>query len=161
MSIDPKNMSESIRAMLAIAIEEAALDIVGQAKLLCPVDTGRLRGSISWKTRSAESGVEGLATDADHVKHATIPDNDLEAVIGTNVRYAAPVEFGWKRVSEKGKQEYRSAAKSYLRAAVESRKKQTYEIIKRRVGEAADAISAGQARWIDKKGRAQIGADVK
>lgn len=161
MSINAKQMSEGMRAMLAIAVEEAGVDIVGEAKLLCPVISGRLRGSISWKTRSAESGVDGPATDSDHVKHAAMPDNDLEVVVGTNVRYAAPVEFGWERVDENGKQKYRRAAKSYLRAAVESRRKVIHEIIRRRVGEAADAISAGQARWIDKKGRAQIGEDVK
>ena len=59
-----------IEAKLQRALEEVGLAAEGYAKLNCPVDTGRLRGSIS---------------------HAV---NGNQAVIGTNVEYAAYVEFG-------------------------------------------------------------------
>lgn len=44
------------------------------AKRLCPVDTGRLRASIAWRLGRDWGG--------------------LYAIVGTNVTYAAPVEFG-------------------------------------------------------------------
>ena len=58
----------------------------GYAKLKCPVDTGRLRNSIT---------------------HAT--QDDVE-YIGTNVEYAAYVEFGTSRMR----------ARPYLRPACEN-----------------------------------------
>ena len=54
--------------------EEWGLYGEGQAKLYCPVDTGRLRNSIS---------------------HATVEDG---MVIGTNVEYAPYVELGTSRM---------------------------------------------------------------
>jgi HK97 gp10 family phage protein len=53
-------------------VKRAALNVEGGAKQRCPVDTGRLRSSITHQV------------DAD----------GLGAVVGTNVEYAAKVEFG-------------------------------------------------------------------
>lgn len=63
------------------------------AKRLCPVDTGRLRSSI---TRGE------IARDG----------NDLVATIGTNVEYARHVEFGTSR----------QRAQPYLRPALDAAK---------------------------------------
>ena len=49
--------------------------IEGDAKRLCPVDTGTLKGSI------------------------TGDNDDKSAVIGTNVEYAAPQEFGTNKMA--------------------------------------------------------------
>lgn len=54
-----------------------ALKVERMAKRLCPVDTGRLRSSIAWRL------------DKDAV--------GLSVQIGTNVDYAAAVEFGTLR----------------------------------------------------------------
>lgn len=59
---------------VARALEAIGLQAEGYAKKLCPVDTGRLRNSIS----HAQAG------------------SDTE-VIGTNVEYAAYVEMGTRR----------------------------------------------------------------
>lgn len=59
----------------AKALEEIGLTAEGYAKRLCPVDTGRLRNSI---THIARYGAK-------------------EVYIGTNVEYAAYVEMGTKR----------------------------------------------------------------
>lgn len=56
------------------AIGETMLLFVGDAKNLCPVDTGQLRGSITPKVERDEDGVTGT--------------------FGTNVEYAPYVEFG-------------------------------------------------------------------
>lgn len=55
---------------IPVALEAVGLQAEGYAKLVCPVDTGRLRNSIS-------HAVEGNT-----------------AYIGTNVEYAPYVEFG-------------------------------------------------------------------
>lgn len=61
-------------AILA-ALEAVGLTAEGYAKLLCPVDTGRLRNSIS---------------------HA-VDESEKAVYIGTNVEYAPYVEMGTSR----------------------------------------------------------------
>lgn len=65
-----------------------AIRVERQAKHLCPVDTGRLRASITW---AMESDARGLL-----------------AIVGTNVVYAPFVEFGTSRM----------AAQPFLRPAL-------------------------------------------
>lgn len=67
-----------------------AVRVDNTAKRLCPVDTGRLRASITWRL---EHDAQGLL-----------------AVIGTNVEYAPHVEFGTIYM----------AAQPFLRPALES-----------------------------------------
>lgn len=57
------------------ALEAIGLQCEGYAKMLCPVDTGRLRNSITHTVDVAER----------------------KAIIGTNVEYAAYVEMGTSR----------------------------------------------------------------
>lgn len=64
-----------VRAGVQQTIAETALLIETDAKLLAPVDTGRLRASI----------------------HAEIAPNGLSAVVYTNVSYAPAQEFGTRR----------------------------------------------------------------
>jgi hypothetical protein len=65
-----------------------ALRCQAAAKRLCPVDTGRLRASIAWRIERDAIG--------------------LHAKVGSNVAYAAYVEFGTRRM----------AARPYLRPAL-------------------------------------------
>ena len=61
------------------AIVKSALIVERDAKLNCPVDTGRLRQSIS---------------------HRLVEENDIIAAeTGTNVEYAKSIEFGTSRQS--------------------------------------------------------------
>lgn len=62
---------------IAIALEAIGLTAEGYAKDLCPVDTGRLRNSIS---------------------HAR---DDEAAYIGSNVEYAPYIELGTSRMKER------------------------------------------------------------
>ena len=62
------------------AIKECALAIQSDAKRNCPVDTGRLRMSITSDTSNI---------------------NNFEASIGTNVEYATHVEYGTHKQSPK------------------------------------------------------------
>lgn len=62
------------------SLEASGALVEASAKLLCPVDLGRLRDSI----------------------HHKVNMEDLSVTIGTNVEYAAWVEFGTGEKAEKG-----------------------------------------------------------
>ena len=62
------------------------------AKYACPVDTGRLKGSITFATSSFHSKGEGPASPPDYALRGTPEEN--EVYIGTNVEYAIYVETG-------------------------------------------------------------------
>lgn len=70
-----REVAEAVDGAIAAALEEVGLAAEGFAKRLCPVDTGRLRNSIT---------------------HVTRPD-DNAVYIGTNVEYAPYVEYGTAR----------------------------------------------------------------
>jgi HK97 gp10 family phage protein len=67
-----QEVREQMNNAIAKALEEVGITAEAYAKLLCPVDTGRLRNSIS---------------------HA-IDENTKTVYIGTNVEYAPYVEMG-------------------------------------------------------------------
>lgn len=76
---------------VAKAIEREAVAVERRAKRLCPVDTGRLRASITHRTGRDQRGIVGI--------------------IGTNVNYAVFVEMGTRY----------QQARSFLRAGLRSR----------------------------------------
>lgn len=69
-----QNSKSQVQFALEQGIHKAGLLVEGDAKRLCPVDTGRLRSSIT-----TTKGYDG--------------DNCV-ATVGTNVEYAPYVEFG-------------------------------------------------------------------
>lgn len=62
------------------------------AKNNCPVDTGRLRGSITYATSASHSAGEPPSGPPDYATHGT-PEK-FDVYIGTNVEYAPYVELG-------------------------------------------------------------------
>ena len=68
-----KEIMKELERLIPVALEECGLAAEGYAKRLCPVDTGRLRNSIT---------------------HTT---DENTAYIGTNVEYAPYVELGTSR----------------------------------------------------------------
>jgi HK97 gp10 family phage protein len=89
-----------------------ALKVQGQAKLLTPVDTGRLRQSISYKTNIGGDG--DLETEV----------IEGEAIIGTNVFYAPFVEYGTSRQKP---QSYLRAGLDYVKGSLPEIFKQYYD----------------------------------
>lgn len=79
ISIVSDDYSRQVLTMLSssleLALEEIGLTAEGYAKRICPVDTGRLRASI---THAVDHGAK-------------------KVYIGTNVEYAPNVELGTKR----------------------------------------------------------------
>lgn len=67
-----REVAEAIDKAVASALEEMGLACEGYAKLACPVDTGRLRSSVT---------------------HMTKPSDDA-VYVGTNVEYGPCVELG-------------------------------------------------------------------
>lgn len=78
--LDEKKLSAFVRKKIAARLEIAGEFVEGAAKLLCPVDTGNLRQSITHK----------------------VDEKDLSVTIGTNVEYAPYVEFGTGEHAENG-----------------------------------------------------------
>ena len=71
-----RQIADAIDQALAKALEEVGLVAEGYAKKACPVDTGRLRNSITHVTRASEKAV----------------------YIGTNVEYGPYVELGTRHM---------------------------------------------------------------
>lgn len=71
-----REIAEAIATQTAAALETVGLLAEGYAKKKCPVDTGRLRNSITH----------------------TVDSTALEAFIGTNVEYAPHVELGTRHM---------------------------------------------------------------
>lgn len=67
-----REVAEAIDKAVASALEEMGLACEGYAKLACPVDTGRLRSSITHMTKPSDNAV----------------------YVGTNVEYGPCVELG-------------------------------------------------------------------
>ena len=84
-----RQIAGAIDQALARALEEVGLVAEGYAKKACPVDTGRLRNSITHQVRPSEKSV----------------------YIGTNVEYAPYVELSTSRT--KGQPFLRPAAKDH------------------------------------------------
>ena len=71
-------IAESIKNAIMKSLEEIGLKAEGDAKKLCPVDTGRLRNSITHRVEGGEKAV----------------------YIGTNVEYGKYVELGTSKRKE-------------------------------------------------------------
>jgi len=80
-----------MQAQLVMLQLKTAIDITRDAKLNCAVDSGRLRDSIMWKSQKKQSKMGKDASKSDTLK--TRPSLG-EWIVGTNVEYAALVEFG-------------------------------------------------------------------
>jgi len=80
-------------------LKKQAFKIELAAKEMCPVDTNRLRSSIStnWAGSSLSEGkTGGKAKSGDGVKKPAGP-KELVYVVGTNVEYSEDVEHGTKK----------------------------------------------------------------
>ena len=84
------------RAVRDKSIYEIGLIVEGQAKLLAPIDTGRLAGSITTQASDHGSEVESPATAADRIQP---PQSDNEVLVGTAVMYGPYQEFGTVRTN--------------------------------------------------------------
>lgn len=77
---------------------EIGLVVEGDAKMLCPVDTGRLKGSITVASgdgkRTSPRGNGNISTD-----FIRAPSDKFETFVGTPVEYGPYMEYGTIRTS--------------------------------------------------------------
>ena len=86
------------------ALTEAALIVEGQAVSLAPVDTGNLKNSITHQVKGEE------------------------ARVGSNIVYAARLEFGFMGTDSMGRR-YNQPAQPYLRPALDKNKSNIEKIL--------------------------------
>ena len=97
---------------------EVGLVVEGQAKALAPVDTGRLRGSITTAAYHERTTAQTPALWSDSIDP---PDNDNEVLVGTALEYGPYIEFGTVR----------SSAQPFLRPALDLAKGKTLTIMEK------------------------------
>ena len=80
------------------AIEKALITagaiLERQAALLAPVDTGRLRGSITWATKTKGSEALSMMGESMQGDEVRPPTKKWVVHVGTNVEYAPFIEYG-------------------------------------------------------------------
>lgn len=86
-----KEVSRAIERAILVALEEIGLLCEGYAKKQCPVDTGRLRNSIT---------------------HRVFNGGEKYVIVGTNVEYGKYVELGTSR--QKAQPYLRPAANEHV-----------------------------------------------
>lgn len=97
---------------------ESGLIVEGTAKVLAPIDSGRLAASITTQTRTQGTKPSGEgAVGSDVISKPTI---DGEAYVGTPVFYGPYIEFSTVR----------SAAQAFLRLALDLAKGRTLTIFR-------------------------------
>ena len=119
---------EAVKSAMHLALSAVGLYLQGDARLRAPVDTGRLRGSITYATQRERSQTDAGAKAGDAVSR---PDDTNTLHVGTNVEYAAYVEYGTRRMAEQpylipaldeNRQEVREIFAEYLRRGLRSGK---------------------------------------
>ncbi len=109
------------KKVVGLSAFEIGLVVEGQAKLLSPVDTGRLAASITTQGYEAEQstqprGKKAIASDV--IARPAVPG---EVYVGTPVFYGPYIEFGT----------IRSAAQPFLRPALALAQGKSLDIVKK------------------------------
>lgn len=99
LKIEVDNTDDILRKVAEaaeVALKQCGEVIEGYAKEDCPVDTGLLRNSISYGLSGKPMNTQHYSDNAgeQHGEYGNAPNTVADAVyVGSNVEYAAPVEF--------------------------------------------------------------------
>lgn len=104
-TMDGKDYPEAIDNAIEGALVKAGAMVERQAAALTPVDSGRLKGSVTYATKKERSDVRSPASPSDAVSK---PGDKWTLYVGTNVEYAPYLEYGTVRTRKQ----------SYLRPAL-------------------------------------------
>lgn len=125
MAVNLKWYGKEVEKQIFSGAEKAVLKgcflIEGDAKQLCPVDTGRLRSSISvnWSGSGMESGKVGSpAKTEDGISMPPTEVGKFTGRVGSNVEYARRIELGFVGADALGRV-YNQAPQPFLRPALE------------------------------------------
>ncbi len=67
-----REWGDALGSAIAAALEEVGLVAEGHAKAACPVDTGRLRGSITHVRSGERSESESIGTDVGYARYVEL-----------------------------------------------------------------------------------------
>ena len=84
---------EEMHAAVQAGMKAIGVEAERYAKADCPVDTGRLRNSITFATEDYQSKSGGSPATSEDSKEKAKPES-ASVYIGTNVEYAVYVEYG-------------------------------------------------------------------
>lgn len=120
------NLDEVFKALgekAETAMEECGMDAEYYAKRLCPVDTGRLRNSITHATNGNSGRTDYRDRNGNLYTGGSAKGDvdDYTVVIGTNVEYAQFVEHGT----------HSRAAKPFLKPAIADHKSHYVAVIQK------------------------------
>jgi len=95
------SVQKQVDEAMTRALVRACIDVDLSAKMNCPVDTGRLRASISYSING--SGSEGFDTvQTSEAEDHSIKSQVGSAIVGTNVVYAKAIEYGHSKKAPQG-----------------------------------------------------------
>ena len=106
------------------ALEKVGMFVETGAKKLAPVDTGRLRNSITFSTEKDYGSYSYQDNDGNSYTQQMPKADKNEVIIGTAVEYAPFVELGTSKAN----------AQPYLRPAIDNNKDTINKIIKSELG---------------------------
>jgi len=106
------------KRVIGKSIYEIGLVVEGQAKALTPVDTGRLRGSITTASVDKQTSPQYPSGSMDSIRR---PNDSNEVLVGTAVEYGPYIEFGTVR----------SSAQPFLRPSLDLAKGKTLTIMEK------------------------------
>ena len=89
---------EAEKEAIQRALEAIGIQFMGDAADYCPVDTGRLRASITYATQDAKGTYGSPFKSGDSSISGTVPEATV--IVGTNVEYAPYVEYGTSKSRE-------------------------------------------------------------
>ena len=135
---NPKRYDEIVRRASERWAPIAGAAVRAQAVMLAPWQTGNLRGSITWKTKKEDGGFNS-GPNASHQTGTMIdgPDDPFSAHVGSNVDYAAHIEYGTKYIKHRETVAGFVGYKPYLRPALDLMRKRLNDMLKRIFGEEA------------------------
>lgn len=134
MPINSNSIRQAYLRKLESRIEDA-LNVVGayvvsKAAYYCPVKTSNLVNSINYATSKTQGGVKGK-TNGTPLSKAL---QNMTVKVGTNVVYAARIEFGFSGTDSLGRS-FNQPGTPYLRPAILSHKAGINKIFARAIKE--------------------------
>ena len=122
------------------ALINVGIFLEGEAVVRVPVVTGRLKGSITYAIKSAQSSLRAPAAGGDKINK---PSDKYTLHVGTNVEYAPSVEYGSSARGERQSLKTRRIAKAtggrqakpYLRPALDENRGRIVKLFKEKLQE--------------------------
>ena len=117
---------------------DCAIKVVSQAKAITPVQKGRLRNSIMWKSVDKTGGLNN--SGGEKAEPLEEKGGDMDVVVGSNVEYAGWIEYGTRYMAPQPILRPSIAIHGYGKDAAETMKKRAQEVMKGKLEEGQDRV---------------------